>query len=199
MRIVAVRSGNTPGFRRDDKVVSFDISHDGNLAYDFSGYIGDTCVSEAKEVFAALRAKGVFILDDEAMEALNRLPAERLTPETLGRAPYNPQPAQNKTQTELAERLKEVLARMKFANIQESVNGGCIDVEAFNGNIGYHVVLPPDGSVEVFKNHVNVSNQKDEVIVKELAQVIEESPTPIKPEQKLQPAERWQEYTDRSE
>lgn len=199
MRIVAVRSGNTPEFRRDDKVVSFDVSRDGNLAYDFSGYVGDSCVSEAKEVFAALRAKGIFVLDNEAMGALNRLPAERLTPETLSRARFAPQPAQNKTQSELAERLKEVLERMKFSNIQVSVNGGCFDVEAFNGTTGYHVVLPSDGSVEVFKNHVDVSNQKDEVIVKELTQVIEEAPPEIKPERKPKPAERWQEYTDTSQ
>lgn len=196
VHIVATRSGNTPGFRRDDKVVSFDISREGNLTYDFSGYAGDACVSEAKEIFAAFRAKGIFILDSDAMEKLSRIPAENVSVETLNRVRYNPQIEQNKRQAALAEKLKEVFERMKFANIQESVIGGCIDIEAFNGGIGYHVILPPDGSAEVFKNHVDISANKDDQIVSELSQVeaAKEAPQKARAESKPKAKETWDQY-----
>jgi hypothetical protein len=165
LRVVVARSGGTPNFKQDDKVVSFDISRNGDLSYDFSGYIGDTCLSEAKEIFAALRVKGVFILDSSVQEMLSKLPAESITADTLREAKYSLEFVKNKTQTELAERLKQVLEQMNFANIEQSVIGGCIDLEAFNGSIGYHVILPPDGSAQVFKNHKDISSDKGDRVV----------------------------------
>jgi len=198
LRVVVTRPGGTPGFKQDDKVVSFDISRDGSVFYDFSGYIGDTCLSEAKEIFAALRAKGVFILDSGVQEMLSRLPAESITADTLREAKYAPELMKNKTQTELAERLKQVLGQMKFANIEQSVIGGCIDLEAFNGPIGYHVILPPDGSAQVFKNHQDITGDKgDRVVAKALELFREAEPEEKQDSQETETQKKSQTtYTD---
>jgi hypothetical protein len=172
LRIVATRSGDTPNFARDDKLVSFTISQDGAVSYDFSGYVGDSCVSEAERVFAALRAKGIFILDSDTLDSLQRIPAENITLDTL-RQTSLPHIVQNKPQAELAVRLRQVLERMKFSNIQESVVGGTIDLEAFNGPLGYRVVLPPDGSAQVFKNRADVSNDASDPIATEAQREVE--------------------------
>ena len=172
LRIVATRSGDTPNFARDDKLVSFTISQDGAVSYDFSGYVGDSCVSEAEKVFAALCAKGIFILDSDTLDSLQRIPAENITLDTL-RQTSLPHIVQNKPQAELAVRLRQVLERMKFSNIRESVVGGTIDLEAFNGPLGYRVVLPPDGSAQVFKNRADVSNDASDPIATEAQREVE--------------------------
>jgi hypothetical protein len=172
LRIVATRSGDTPNFARDDKLVSFTISQDGAVSYDFSGYVGDSCVSEAEKVFAALCAKGIFILDSDTLDSLQRIPAENITLDTL-RQTSLPHIVQNKPQAELAVRLRQVLERMKFSNIRESVVGGTIDLEAFNGPLGYRVVMPPDGSAQVFKNRADVSNDASDPIATEAQREVE--------------------------
>lgn len=172
VRIVAIRSGDTPNFVRDDKLVSFTISQDGAVSYDFSGYVGDSCVSEAEKVFAALRARGIFILDSDTLDDLQRIPAENITLDTL-RQTRLPHVVQNRPQAELAVRLRQVLEQMKFSNIRESVVGGTIDLEAFNGPIGYRVVLPPDGSAQVFKNRTDVSDDGSDPIASEAQREVE--------------------------
>jgi hypothetical protein len=195
--ITATRGGQTPGFQRDDKVVSFTISQEGAITYDFSGYVGDSCLSEAKEIFGALQAKGIFLLDDDALQVLNRLPAERLTPATLSQARLRPQLVQNKAQAHLAEQLKEIFGHMNFTTVRESVVGGHIDIEAFNGEIGYHVILPPTGPAEVFKNHVDVSKHPEDEIVGQLTQATAAAPRGRETRRKRQTGAQWDAQQDR--
>lgn len=167
----------TPQTVRDDRVVSFDVSRNGEIAYDFSGYIGDACVKEAERVFAALRAKGLYILESQTAEQLQAAIAQgrTVTPEMLDQPEFQPHVVKNKTQAELAERLLGVLERMQYATIRQQVVGGCIELEAFNGPIGYRVVLPPDGSLQVYKDdevkEVDVTSEKDDPVAAEAQQV----------------------------
>jgi hypothetical protein len=174
--IIATRAGQTPGFQRDDKVVSFTLSQEGAISYDFSGYVGESCLSAARDIFSALQAKGIFLLDDDALQVLNRLPAARQTPQTLSQARLQPRLAQNKAQAHLAAQLKEIFGQMNFTTVRESVVGGHIDIEAFNGEIGYHVILPPTGPAEVFKDHVDVSHHREDEIVGKLTRATAAAP-----------------------
>lgn len=60
-------------------------------------------------------------------------------------------------QARLAERLLDVIRRMGFSNISHSATGGYVDIEGFNGPVGYRVVLPPHGQAEVNRDGVDVS------------------------------------------
>jgi hypothetical protein len=171
MRVMAMVNKEEALEQRDEKIVSFDIGPDGAVAYDFSGYAGDSCIQDAKRIFAALREKGVFILDKRGLANLRRLPGENVTLETLKAAQFEPNITKNKAQADLAESLKHVLEKM-YPTIQLRVVGGSIEIEAFKGEIGYRVVLSPEGEARILKNvdRTDVSNDaKDPIAVKALS------------------------------
>lgn len=172
VRVVVKRAGHTPGFARDDKRVAFDITRDGEVSYDFSGYVGDTCVEDAKKIFTALRKNGIFILDDEAMSKLQQVPSEQVTPSLLAQEVFQPHLTRKKEQADLVDRLSRVLAQMNYQNIKKSSAGGTIEIDAFNGSIGYHIVLPSEGDVQVFKDarQKDISHDTSDPIVVEAAQ-----------------------------
>jgi len=176
LRVVATPTGKKSSEKRDDRIVSFEISRSGDVAYDFVGYTGDSCVEEAEKIFAALRAKGLYILDPKGAQRLQAAARERpLTLEMLNRPELQLHPVKNKTQAELAERLQAVLERMQYHSISQQVVGGCIEMEAFNGPVGYRVVLKPEGSIQVFKdeemNELDVALDSDDPVVAEAIQV----------------------------
>jgi hypothetical protein len=138
--------------QRDEKIVSFDIEPDGAVAYDFSGFVGDECVGHAKRIFTALQQKGLFILDEQGIERLNRLPVEGVTTETLKAEQYELRITKNKVQASLAESLRHVMKKMGYSTIQQRTIGGSIELEAFKGQIGYRVVLSPDGDARILKD-----------------------------------------------
>src|SRR5205085_2639517 len=98
------------------------------------------------------RARGVYLLEPEVAEKLYADHPKGLTRQVLDRAQHYPHPIRNKIQTELADRLQQVLRRMQYDNVQVRSMGGCIELDAFNGSIGYHVILEPEGSVQVYKD-----------------------------------------------
>ena len=169
IRVVVKRAGHTSGFVRDDKHVAFDITRDGEISYDFSGYVGDTCVADAKKIFTALRKNGVYILDDEAIGKLQQTPGEQVTPSLLAQDEFQPQLTRKKQQAELVDRLSRVLAQMNYQNIKKSSAGGTIEIDAFNGTIGYHIVLPSEGDVQVLKDaqRKDISHDSSDPIVVE--------------------------------
>ena len=176
LRVVATPTGKKSSEKRDDRIVSFEISRNGDVAYDFVGYTGDSCVEEAEKIFAALRAKGLYILDPKGAQRLQAAARERpITLEMLNRPELQLHPVKNKTQAELAERLQAVLERMQYHSISQQVVGGCIEMEAFNGPVGYRVVLKPEGSIQVFKdeemNELDVALDSDDPVVAEAIQV----------------------------
>lgn len=176
IRVVTTTSGRTTGTERDDKIVSFDIARNGDIAYDFSGYVGDTCVQEAERIFVALHKKGIFILDAQAAKQLPTYPTKLITPELLEQPQWQPQIVQNKLQAELAERLRAVLEAMNYPTISQNVVGGCIELEAFSGPFGYRVVLAPDGAASIFKDdaHTDISDNEDDPLVAEVQQSLSE-------------------------
>lgn len=151
VHVQVVRPPESAG-QRDEKVIAFDIGPAGAVAYDFSGYVGDSCVSDARQVFAALREKGVFLLDEQASVQLRRVPGEQVTPEVLRDERFAPQPVRNKTQAELASTLLTVLQKMGYRTIEQRTVGGSIELEAFQGQLGYRVVLSPDGEARILKD-----------------------------------------------
>jgi len=162
MRVMAMVNKEEAQEKRDEKIVSFDVGPDGAVAYDFSGYAGDSCIQDAKRIFAALRQKGLFILDKRGLANLRRLPSENVTPETLKTAQFEPNITKNKTQADLAESLKHVLEKMGYPNIQQRVIGGSIELEAFKGQIGYRVVLSPEGEARILKDAQLTDVSRDE-------------------------------------
>lgn len=152
MRVMAMVNKEEAPEKRDEKILSFDVGPDGAVAYDFSGYAGDSCIQDAKRIFAALREKGVYILDKRGLANLRRLPGENITPETLKAAQFEPHITKNKVQADLAESLRHVLEKMGYPTIQQRVIGGSIELEAFKGQIGYRVVLSPEGEARILKD-----------------------------------------------
>lgn len=175
LRVGAVRSTIVSGAERDDRMVSFDVSRDGGIHYDFSGYVGDTCLAEAGRIFQALRARGVFILEPEMASQLQEASTrgEAITAQTLEQSNWQVHPVQNKLQAELAERIQAVLERMQYGHVLQRAIGGSIELEAFNGSIGYHVILEPEGSMRVFRGaeHLDISDDGGDPVVAEAQQV----------------------------
>lgn len=151
MHISAMRNLRTDEEPRDDRLVAFTVDHDGTVSYDFSGYSDEACVKEAEDIFAALRRAGIYLLDTQAAEQLQADYPEGISQRALNRLPYHLQPVVNKSQPELAQRIRLVLEQMQYAHIQQSSIGGYIEFDAFNGPLGYHVVLSPEGTMQVFK------------------------------------------------
>ena len=179
IHIAMARKGLTTDGERDDRLVSFDISRGGDVNYDFSGYTGNTCVTEAIKVFTALRANGLYLLDPAASESLQKRYPGGISARMLNQSDYLLQPAKNKTQAELAERISTVLKRMQYHNIHQSAVGGSIELEAFNGSIGYHIVLAPEGTMQVLKDtdqtsYTDVSSDPSDPIVAEAQQTLEQ-------------------------
>jgi hypothetical protein len=115
---------------------------------------------------------------------------QRITPEMLDKPEFQHHPVKNKMQAELAERIHAVLERMNYNTIMEQVVGGCIEMEAFNGPVGYRVVLTPEGSMQVYKdaemNEIDVAFDKEDPVVAEALQVREQQ----KYEEEQQPSEK---------
>ncbi len=150
MRVEVMASQAATDDVRDDKIITFDVSRDGQVSYDFSGYVGEACLEDAQRVFAALSQKGIYIIDNTAMNTLQNLPVEQVLPEALQQ--FQSTPVKNKTQAELAETIKGVLDKMGYANVRTSSIGGSIEMEAFDGSVGYRVVMSPEGEVQIFKD-----------------------------------------------
>ncbi len=169
MRVAVVKVGVNAQGRRDDKVVEFAISRESNVSYDFSGYLDDACIVEAERIFSALRSRGIYLLEPEIARKLQEDHSGRLTRQMLNRAQQYAHPIRNKVQTELADRLQRVLNLMQYNNVQVRSMGGCIELDAFNGPIGYHVILEPEGAVQVYKDmqHTDVSSDPFDPIVAE--------------------------------
>jgi hypothetical protein len=186
--VVVTRMGQAPDGSRDDKLIAFDVSRTGQVAYDFSGFTGQTCLAEAEAIFAALRARGVYLLEPQAADHLQQAYAEGITQRVLNQPRYHLHPEVNKLQTELAERIQSVLEQMHYAHIQQRAVGGCIEFDAFNGSLGYHVVLDPEGEMQVFKdgNLADVTGDLADPLVAEVQQgkEIQEKPQQTQPRQR---------------
>lgn len=150
---------------RTGRRVTFDVSLEGEVVYDFQGYVGTTCEDDAREIFAALRKRGIILHDRYSGEEIQEA-------------------AQNKRQARLYERLKSVLQNMHFTNIQETFASGIIELEAFNGDVGYRVTLAPDEEErpEVLRNHQNVSaDMRDPIVAAIQADDASQPPSPPAP------------------
>jgi hypothetical protein len=98
-----------------------------------------------------------------------------LTLSTLNQERFHPHLEQNKSQAELAETLKRVLTQM-YPQVHQSSVGGHIELEAFQGQLGYRVVLSPEGEVQVYKDvaHTDVSNDASDPIVAEAQRTLDQ-------------------------
>lgn len=164
---------NRENVSQEDTAIAFDISRECEIAYDLSGYTGDACLVQAESVFAALRAKGVFILNQQMLHELQALPEERVS-SALQQEDFHLLPHKNKLQTELVERLHSVLERMGYAQVTTRAASGCVELEAFTGPMGYRVVVTPEGSTEVFKDEIPLDAlyELNDPIVSEAQQVV---------------------------
>jgi hypothetical protein len=165
IRIIAKQRGQTPNFGRDEKLVVFYVDRDGQVAYDFSGYVGDTCVHEAERVFSALRAKGIVIIQPFAER---QLATGTITPERLQEGQFTPHFDVNKRQAHLHAALLQVLKEeMGFTHVEQKASGGVIEMDAFNGSVGYryHVELTAQGESKVKRDGIDVSNSPSDQLV----------------------------------
>src|SRR5207237_8464661 len=71
------------GELRDERQVIFHVDSDGSITYDFSGYIGEDVTSQSQRVFAALRAKGIVIVDSATEQKLKNLSSEEIMSKLL--------------------------------------------------------------------------------------------------------------------
>jgi hypothetical protein len=168
IRVEATRVGKASELTRDDKIVSFDIASNGDITYDFSGFVGDSCIKEVIRVFRALKAKGVYILDSQEVQRLADYPVDMIDSNLLEQKQFQPHIEANKLQASLSARLYDVLTTMNYQHIVQNTVGGCIELDAFNESIGYHIVLDPAGDTQVFNNGVDVSSDNTDPIVAEI-------------------------------
>ncbi len=154
LRVVASPSKQSAQNKRDDRVVTFEIARNGDITYDFVGYTGDSCLTEAETIFAALREKGLHILDQNVARRMREAVArgQRVDAQMLQRPEYQHHPLSNKLQAQMAERLLSALGKMQFEHIEQQVVGGVIELDAFNGDVGYHAQIRAEGTVEVTRN-----------------------------------------------
>jgi hypothetical protein len=169
MRVAVVNVGVNAQGRPDNKLVEFAVSREGKVSYDFSGYLDNACIVEAERIFSTLRARGIYLLEPEVARKLREDHSGRLTRQMLERAQQYAHPIRNKMQTELADRLQRVLKRMQYNTVQVRSMGGSIELDAFNGPVGYHVILESEGAVQVYKDaqHTDVSSDPFDPIVAE--------------------------------
>lgn len=174
LRVEALLARDSSGGQRDDRVVTFGVSHDGQVTYDFSGYEGGSCLADAEKIFTALRERGIYILDQANLQELRKVPAEALTLSTLDQEQFHPHLERNKSQAALAETLRHVLEQM-YPHVHQVSLGGHIELEAFEGQLGYHVVLSPTGEVQVYKDaaHLDVSADAHDPVVAEAQRTLQ--------------------------
>ncbi|HTK12129.1 MAG TPA: hypothetical protein VL485_33465 [Ktedonobacteraceae bacterium] len=161
-RVEVMASREKTTGEREDRLITFDISREGRVSYDLAGYVGKTCLADANKIFAALHKKGVYLMNEQAMDELHRLPAENLVAEIMQQERFKLTLNQNKTQAEMAENLKGVLEDMGYPNIRVSSIGGSIELEAFEGNMGYRVIMSPEGEVQILKDASQTDISEDQ-------------------------------------
>jgi hypothetical protein len=154
------RGGMEPGMQgHDEKLVVFYIDREGAMNYDFSGYTGNECVREAERIFAALRTKGLAVVDHAALPQISHRPPQEVIPQLLHDAQLAPRFDVNKRQEHLRATLMGVLRdRMGFTTIREFGSGGTVVIDAYNGPLGYHVQLSQEGEARISRNGVDVSH-----------------------------------------
>lgn len=138
---------------QDEKITIFYIDRDGGVSYDFSGYKGSECTITANKVFAALREKGLIIVDEKGAQKISQYPLSTLTAELLRDDEFAPQFDENKLQTKIHDHILHVLQdKMGFTQIIQNTSGGSIVIDAFHGHVGYHVILSSEGKATVKKH-----------------------------------------------
>lgn len=176
-RVEVMTSPVTTTTERQDRVISFDITRNGQVSYDFGGYMGAACIEDAQKVFAALHKKGIYLLNEAAMHSLQNLPLKNIVKEIVEQERHRVTPEQNKTQAELADTIQGVLNKMGYEHVRVSSIGGSIEMEAFNGNTGYRVIMSPEGEIQVQDGqHRDITNKASDPVVQASKKVQEESP-----------------------
>ena len=156
-------------------MITFDITRSGQVSYDFGGYMGTECVEDAQRVFAALHKKGIYLINEAAMRNLQGLSLKQLARE-IQQVQSLIKPEKNKTQAELAEQIKGVLDQMGYENIRVSSIGGSIEMEAFNGNTGYRVIMSPEGEIQILDDqHTDITNKASDPVAQVSHEVQEEA------------------------
>ncbi|GLV54406.1 hypothetical protein KDH_12530 [Dictyobacter sp. S3.2.2.5] len=153
------------GQEKDERLIEFEVSREGEVTYTFRGYADAECLKDAQRILAALREKGIYLLNGQGESLVEH--SEHVSLVTLRQEQYQEEPVQNLVQVEIAQRVKQVLVRMGFEHIHVCSNGGVLEVEAFNGQIGYRVSLGLDGEVEVHTDSsapVSDRASQDEVV-----------------------------------
>ncbi|HEU4784740.1 MAG TPA: hypothetical protein VFS83_15480, partial [Ktedonobacterales bacterium] len=162
-QVVGVREDAKDGGGRDDKRVLFTLSDDGKVTYDFSGYVGNTCLADAEAIFTALRRKSIVIADADWVHHQN---LAFLSNTQLMSAP-SPTFDVNKRQTELIARVVRALAQMGFPseNTEITATDGVVQIDARSGALGYyHVAIEPEGDMRTAKNNQNVSGDASDAV-----------------------------------
>jgi hypothetical protein len=168
IHVEATFARKTSELTRDDKIASFNITSNGDINYDFIGFIGDSCILEAKRVFNALKRKGLYILDSQGVQCLLDYPVKTISSDVLEQEQFQPHIEPNKLQATISARLYDVLATMGYKHIVQNTIGGCIELDAFEGSHGYRIVLDPTGDTQVFNAGIDVSGDDTDPIVAEI-------------------------------
>ena len=163
LTVAGLRAGD-PGEESGDRLLSVDVSA-GGIAYDFSGYAGDASRDDARELFEALRARGVIMLDGGALEGLDALPAWEVTADTLDGMRFVPESGEHKNQARIAEQVLDGMARRGMDGVRHRSAGGTIDIEAFDGPVRYRVSVPPHGRARVLRDDQDVSDDRKDPVV----------------------------------
>lgn len=134
-RVVGLRNDAKGDEDRQDRMVTFTLEANGQLTYDFAGYVGDECHGDMRAIFEGLRKRGIIITDNR------RLPggSTQLSDEQAQALP-GPQVITNKEQAVTASAVLAAFHQMGYSDDQITVSsmGPQIHLSASASGMGYY-------------------------------------------------------------
>ncbi|HEY1388505.1 MAG TPA: hypothetical protein VGF38_08170 [Ktedonobacterales bacterium] len=187
LAVVGARQQLTQEGAADQRRVTFEVSPDCAISYDFSGYVGESCLVDAERIFTALAQKGIYIVSDEDMAKL-RERAESTSNLLRDAGDMVVKPVMNKRQAVLASRILEVLQGMGYQIINRETIGDTVYFDASHDGLGFFsVAVDGEGDARIFtdRDHTQrITAYSDDDLVKRLAsagsqQERGEEPSPV--------------------
>ena len=160
-RVTGLRNDAPVGQGHDDKLVTFTLLANGQIGYDFSGYVGAACQKDAQKIFEALRRKGIVLVNPGWLNEKN---LSTLSAQDLSAAPL-PAFDVNKRQAQVVEGVRQALTDMQY-DIHETSVGGVVQLDGRKGDLGYyHVALDAFDDVTVTLDDQDITaNTGDKVV-----------------------------------
>ncbi len=184
-----VRAAHHAGDSGGERDIYFYVGADGSVSYDFSGYIGDGCLTEAERIFGALRTKGLFIVDPDRAEGVLDLDA-------LAAPDMAPQLVLTEPQARTQDIIRRALQKMGLGHIVQreyidpNTGARTTEIDASRDGFGFYAAKVNEQGQAVITHDGAPAPQSDPIFA-ELR--ILEQPAPNKPARQREQPKRYSE------